>query len=168
MSDTDQLVHSLINTGRQATADELRQIIEHVAQAPLASRLLKINRWLRRTLERKGISIPRERLSAGELHLLKRIRLDRQWPPDISVEQFVADLHQAVRHPDVQVWTYRWLGGSFAGFLAPSHVQDVSSPEEFIFVAYSADHGTIKTGFQASSPEAIFTDEFENLIRHKQ
>jgi len=43
----------------------------------------------------------------------------------------------------------------------------VGNPEAFIFVAYSADYGAIKTGFQASSPEAVFTDELESLVRHK-
>ena len=76
-------------------------------------------------------------------------------------------MHQAVAHPDVQMWTYRWFGESFAGFLAPSHVQNVPDPEAFLFVAYSADHGAIKTGFQASSPDAIFTDAFERLTRHR-
>lgn len=35
-------------------------------------------------------------------------------------------------------------------------------------MAYSADHDVIKTGFQASMPEAIFTEAFENLIRHRE
>jgi hypothetical protein len=43
----------------------------------------------------------------------------------------------------------------------------VPNPEAFIFVAYSADYSTIKTGFQASSAEAIFTEAFEDLTRHK-
>ena len=167
MRDTDHLIRVLIRTGRRATAAEVQQIIEHVAQAPFASRPMRLTRWLRRALEEKGVSIPQSKLPSVELHLLKRIHFDRQWPPGTSVEQFVADLHRAVRHPDVQVWTYRWLNESFAGFLAPSHVQEVVAPEAFIFVAYSADYGTIKTGFQASSAEAIFTDEFEHLVRHK-
>jgi hypothetical protein len=77
-------------------------------------------------------------------------------------------LHQAVRHPDAQIWTYRWLGESFVAFLAPSHVHNVPNAEEFIFVAYSADHGTIKTGFQASSPDAIFTEVFEHLTLQRR
>ena len=93
--------------------------------------------------------------------------LDQQWPLSSTVDQFIADLHQAVRHPEVQVWTYRWLGEVFAGFLAPSHIQNVPNPEALLFVAYSADHHVIKTGFQASSSDAIFTDAFEKLIRHR-
>jgi hypothetical protein len=35
-----------------------------------------------------------------------------------------------------------------------------------IFVTYSAEYGTIKTGFQASGPNTIFTATFEQLTRH--
>jgi len=162
-----QLILTLINTNRQATDEELQQIIDHTTQAPFSSRLLKINWWLRQELADRGFQVPSERLPSVEIHLLKRIHLDRQWPPGTTVVQFVADLHQAMRHPDMHVWTYRWLGEAFAGFLTPSHVQNVPNPEAYIFVAYSADHGVITTGFQASSPEAIFTEAFEHLRRHR-
>lgn len=164
---TDQLIRSLVNSRRQATAQELRQVVAHVAQAPVSSRLIKVNQWLRQELTGRGVLIPSERLPSVEIHLLKRVHFDGQWLPDTTVAQFTADLHRAVEHPEAQVWTYRWLGESFAGFLSPSHVRNVPNPEAFIFVAYCADHSTIRTGFQASSPDAIFTDAFEKLIRHR-
>jgi hypothetical protein len=162
-----QLILTLIGSQRQATNEELQQIIAYVAQAQFSSRPLKINRRLRHELEVQGGQVPSEPLPSVEIHLLKRIHLDKQWPLGTSVDGFIADLHQAVQHPEVQVWTYRWLGEAFAGFLAPSHVQNVSNPEPLIFVAYSADYDTIKTGFQASSSNAIFSDAFENLTRHQ-
>lgn len=166
MNNADQLIIALIETGRRATKEELRQITEHVAQSPFASRPLKINRWLRNELEKRQVAVPQPTIPAIELHLLKRVVFDQQWPPHTTVAQFLADLHQAVRHPKARIWTYRFLGEPFVGFLSPSHIQNVPRPEDFI-VAYSADYGTIKTGFQASSSEAIFTDEFENLIQHR-
>jgi len=39
-----QLILTLINTNRQATAEELQQIVSHAAQTPLSSRPLKTNR----------------------------------------------------------------------------------------------------------------------------
>lgn len=162
-----ELVQALVNTNRQATDSELQQLINHVVRVPFSSRRLKINRWLRRELENRGVQIPSEKSPSVEIHLLKRIYLDQQWPPETTVDDFVTDLHQAIQHREVQVWTYRWFGETFLGFLAPSHVQNVPNAETFIFVAYSADYDVIKTGFQASSPTAIFTTEFENLTRHK-
>lgn len=166
MNSIPVLIHTLIDSNRQATVEELRQIVAHVADAPFSSRPLKINRWLRQELEARDLDMPSEKLPSVEIHLLKRIHLDRQWPVDTTAEQFTADLHQAVQHPDVRIWTYRWLGEAFAGFLAPSHVKNVPNPEAFIFVAYSADYDVIKTGFQASGPDTVFTDAVEYLIRH--
>jgi hypothetical protein len=162
-----QLILTLIRTNRQATTEELQQIITTAAQAPFSSRPLKITRWLRQALEARGLRVPSEKLPSVEIHLLKRMHLDRQWPLGTTRDQFIADLHHAVQHPNVQVWTYRWLGEAFVGFLAPSHIQNVSNSEAYIFVAYSADYGVIKTGFQASSLEAIFTETFENLTQHR-
>lgn len=39
-----------------------------------------------------------------------------------SNDQFVADLQQAILHPQVHVWTYRYYNQAYVGFLAPSHV----------------------------------------------
>ncbi|MFN8486706.1 MAG: hypothetical protein U0350_03885 [Caldilineaceae bacterium] len=102
-----------------------------------------------------------------QLHLFKRIYYDGQWSPDTTVTQFEADLHKAVQHPEVQLWTYQWFGENFAGFLAPSHIHSVPNSEQFIFVAYVADYGKIKTGFQASGIDTIFTADFERVVRHK-
>ena len=167
MNSVDELILTLIRTARQATDEEVQQLVSHVAQAPFSSRLLKINRWLHKELKARGVQFASDKLPSVEIHLLKRIHLDRQWPPGTTVNQFVADLHQAVQHPGVQIWTYHWLSEAFAGFLAPSHVQNVPNPEAFIFVAYNADRSVIQTGFQASSPEAIFTNAVENVIRHR-
>jgi hypothetical protein len=163
----DALILTLIRTARQATDEEVQWLVSHVAQAPFSDRLLKINRWLHKELEAHEVQLALGKLPSVEIHLLKRMYLDQQWPPRATVDQFIVDLHQAVRHPDVRIWTYRWLSEAFAGFLAPSHVQNVLNPEAFIFVAYNASHSVIQTGFQASSLEAIFTDTVEHRIRHK-
>ena len=137
-----------------------------MAQAPVSAHPVTINRWLRQALEARGVQVPSGKQPAVSVHLLKRIYFDGQWPIGTTVEQFARDLHQAVQHPEVQLWTYRWLGEVCAGLLAPSHVRHVPHPEAFIFVAYSTDHGTITTGFQASGPETIFTDAVAQLRRH--
>jgi hypothetical protein len=73
VSDIDALILTLINTNRQATDEELQQLITHVAQAPFSSRPLKINRWLRKELKARGVQVPSQKLPSVEIHLLKRI-----------------------------------------------------------------------------------------------
>ena len=166
MSQIPSLVRDLIDQSRHATNIELQQLIQHVAQASFSSRPLKINHWLRTELENRGVHISSSKYPSVEIHLMKRIYLDEQWPPKTTVKQFVADLHTAVQHPKCKIWTYRWFHESFAGFMAPSHMQKMPKSEKFIFIAYSADYDRIKTGYQTSGPEAVFTDEFEQRIRH--
>ena len=166
-TDTDNLIRRLILDQIQATEQEIAQIIAHVAQQPVSSFPRKINLWLREELDMLGIQAPSGKLPSVQIHLFKRIYYDGQWLPNTTITQFEADLHKAVQHPAIALWTYRWLGEHFAGFLAPSHVHNVPHPQQFIFVAYVADYGTIKTGFQTSGVDTIFTNEFESLVRHR-
>ncbi|HDN79115.1 MAG TPA: hypothetical protein ENG33_01460 [Chloroflexi bacterium] len=165
--DIDQLIITLVETGRQASEDELQKIIEYVARAPFASYPVKISKWLREELRKHRFEITQSRMPSIELHLLKRIYVDKQWPPHTTAESFLADLHKAIQHPDVRIWTYKFRGEPYIGFLSPSHIQGVPNPEKFIYVAYSPRYGVIVTGYQASGPEAIFISGFENLKRQR-
>jgi hypothetical protein len=111
---------------------------------------------VRKQLNQLGIALPVGKVRSIEWHLLSRIHIDGQWPVGTTEDQFIDDLHQAVLHPQVQVWTYRYYTQPYAGFLAPSHVQQVPQPERYIFVAYSPIHGTITTGYQASDLSTVF------------
>ena len=161
------LILSLIETGRTAADDELRQIVAHVVQAPFSTRLLTVNRQFRQDLADSGVQITATQLSSIEIHLLKRIYIEQQWPLATTITQYLADLHQAVQHPGCEIHTYRWRGESFLSFLAPSHVLHVPNPQPFLFVAYSADYGTIKTGYQVSSFSTLISHRFERLTRHR-
>ena len=166
MKSVNDLIVDLITTGRQATAEELAIIIAHVAQAPFATYLSRVLKRLRRLIAKGGAIVPRK-LSSLEIHLFKRIYFEKQWPVGTTAKKYVADLHQAISHPDVYVWTYRYFGPPFVSFLAPSHVQGGFKPERYIFVAYSPLHGTITTGYQASDSSKILTDEFTELVQHR-
>ena len=161
------MIVTLCQTTRLALADELRQMVAYVAQAPFSTRLLKVKQSFRQELAVLGIQVNASHLPSVEIHLLKRIHIEQQWPATTTVAHDVADLQQAVQASGCQIYTYRRQGENFAGFLAPSHVtQNVLYPQKFIFVTYSADYGTIKTGFQASDPATIITEQFEQLTRH--
>ena len=163
----DALILSLIAASRQASEDELQRIVTHLAQASFAPRLVRLTRWLRDQLATRGVALQGDKVSAVEAHLLKRIHLDRQWPPDATADDYLADLHRAMLHPAAQVWTYRYYGEPMIGFLSPSHMQNVPSPQPFIFVAYNPRYGAIVTGYQASGPDAIFIDGFEQVRKQR-
>jgi len=122
----DDLILKLIETERQASAEELAVIIAHVAQAPFATYLAKVPNQLRRLLTAKGGELP-VRLSSLAIHWLKRVVEEEQWPTRTTDVQYVADLQEAILHPHVQIWSYRYYRQPFVGFLSPSHIQGVKS-----------------------------------------
>jgi hypothetical protein len=162
----DHLILALIATGHQATPDELTAIIAHVAQAPFATYVSRVPTKLRQLLATRGDTVP-ARLPSLDIHLLKRVYDEQQWPVGTTSEQYVTDLHYAVSHPNAQVWTYRYFSHPFVGFLAPSHVQGGIRMETDIFVAYSPIYGTITTGYQTSGVDSVFTHGFTDLLPHQ-
>lgn len=166
MPTADAIILDLITTGHQATADELEAIIAHVARASFASYLSRVPTKVRQALGQQGVSCP-ARMPSVEWHLLERVYLDQQWPPGTTTTQYVHDLHQAVLHPDAEVWTYRYFGQPSAGFLSPSHVQGLPGSERYLFVAYSPTFGTLTTGYQASDRQKVFDVNYTALVRHQ-
>jgi len=163
----DALIVDLVESDRQATEDEVAQIVAHVSAAPFASRMIRSPRWFRNELARRGIVIP-ARISAAKFHLFRRVHLDEQWPPGTTLEDYVQDLRQAILHPQVQIWTYRYYGTPAVGFLAPSHIPDTSASTPFIFVAYSPQYGTIITGYQTGGPQNIFNSgAYQSVRQHR-
>ena len=134
MMDIDALIVEFIESGRRATDEELSQIVAYVAQAPFASRPVRISPRLRDAFAAAlGKPVPR-RLPSIEFHLLKRTHLERQWPVGTTARQYVTDLYLAVRHPAARIWTYEYRAEPMVGFLAPSQVQSAPKPEAFVFV----------------------------------
>lgn len=165
MGAVDDLILKLIETGRQASTEEVAAIIAHVAQAPFATYLSRTPAELRELLAQKGVSLT-ARHSSLERHLFKRVYEEQQWPVGTTAEEYVRDLQKAVVHPQAQIWTYRYFGQSFVGFLAPSHVENAIKSEPYIFVAYNPVYQTITTGYQASGSHRIFTSGYTHVVRH--
>jgi hypothetical protein len=166
MITADDIILELIATGRQATMNEIDTIIAHVAQAPFATYLARVPNKLRALLAAQGIQVS-AKLPSVEWHLLKRVYEEHQWPAGTTVGVYVDDLHRAVRHPDVRLWTYRYYNRPYAGFMAPSHVQAVLKPLAFIYVAYDPRFSTITTGYQASSVGTIFDQNCTDIVYHR-
>lgn len=162
----NEIIFELCATGRKATKTELITIITHVAQAPFATYVTRVPEKLREALAVYGIQAPNKQ-SSLEQHLLKRIYVEKQWPIGASVERYVTDLHQAILHPSVKLWTYHYYHRPYAGFMAPSHVFDASKPLPQIYVVYDPAFGVITTGYQATSPETVFDEHCTNIVQHQ-
>ena len=155
---TDQLIRDLIDTGRQATPDEITRIIERMAMAPFEPRVRSVSP------EDQGIAyqghILGERESSLSYHLVKRVIADEQWAHGTTADEYVADLRRAVRAPSAHLTVYSERGGALAAALAPTaEVVQVQrqGPRALTNVAviYSADRGIIVTGYQFSTLDRI-------------
>lgn len=167
MTQVDELILNLINTGRQALVEELAMIVAHVAQASFAGYRSHVPNPIRKDLQKLGVTLTPGKVRAVEWHLLKRVHLDQQWPVGTTEDDFIADLHQALLHPQGQVWTYRYYTHPYVGFLSPSHVQQSPNPKRNIFVAYSPVFGTITTAYQTNGIDNVFDPAFADIVQHR-
>lgn len=162
----NEIIFQLCITGRKATPEEITTIITHVAQAPFATYLTRVPERLREALAVYGIQLSGKQ-SSVEQHVLKRVYVEKQWPIGTSQERYVTDLHQAILHPSVKLWTYHYYYRPYAGFMAPSHVFDAPKPLPQIYVVYDPAFGVITTGYQAASTETVFDEHCTNIVQHQ-
>jgi hypothetical protein len=158
----DQLIRELIVTNRAVTSIEIDAIIARMATAPFDARVLPLPRRYHGMSYLERIIDPREPALFG--HLVQRVIGDGQWPRGTSEAAYLADLRAAVRHASARLTVYRRRGGAVAAVVIPT--TDVLSADRqgpralpMLFVAYSADRGTIISGYQASDLRTLTIPE---------
>ena len=129
---TDVLIRNLIQTGRGATAEEIDQIVNRMAEA---------------------------KFPTSTQHLAKRLD-DKQWTAETSVEDYVSDLRRAIQDESARLSVYKRRGGNLAGILTETEriVPEQRRGDQWdplLVVVYSADRGIILSGYQAHSLETI-------------
>lgn len=154
----DRLIRELIQTGRQATTEEIERIIERMATAPFDRRVLPVPAQLRGTPYQGRALGTRE--DALFIHLVQRVIRDGQWAEGITELDYVADLRRAVRAPPARLVIYQRRGGPVAATFTPSdRVLPASrrGPKAlpWLYVVYSADRGIIVSGYQTSGLQTL-------------
>jgi hypothetical protein len=149
----DHLIRDVIVSRRLASPEEIAEIVNRIATAPFDPQpdvpVLRIHRGLVYQGQQLGA-----RASSLTYHLIKRVVDDCQWVFGTSAAEYLADLREAVVSPDARLVVYNRRGGSLAAILAQNRIPlarrgDGALP--LILVVFSADRGTIITGYQASS-----------------
>lgn len=156
----DRLIRNLISTGREATPEEIGQVIERMASAPFDRRDLPVPPPLR------GLRYQDRELGARAdalfRHLVQRVVDEGQWAVGTNAAQYVGDLRQAVRHPASRLAVYERRGGNVAAVFASNEVPNDRrghNAEAHIFVVYSADRGRIVSGYQVSNLDRVSIPE---------
>jgi len=96
----DQLIQDIIHNGTQATAADIRSIVERMGSAPFDQRQIDVP-----TRER-GREFDGHALDAWAdalvLHVFRRIT-EEQWLPELDSATYFADLMAAVNHPSARL-----------------------------------------------------------------
>jgi hypothetical protein len=152
----DRLIRDLIDTGRQATAEEIAQILDRMATAPFEPREAPVPAALQGT---SYLGRPLgNRASALLVHLVQRVLVEEQWSYGTTEHDYLSDLRQAVQGPPARLVIYRRRGGHIAGvFLANVVPPGRRGPKTllWLYVVYSADRGIIVSGYQVSSLQEV-------------
>ena len=87
-------------------------------------------------------------------HLVKRVVSERQWAYGTPAEAYLADLREAAQVLDGRLALYFRRGGHMAAVLVRNRLDPAklgSEPLPRLLVVFSADRGTMVSGYQISS-----------------
>ena len=153
---TDRLIRELVDDDRPTTGTEIAEILARTANAPFDRRPVAVPPAQRgltynaQTLEARAPSL--------DLHMVKRIVMERQWIYGTTTAQYLADLRRAVNATETRICVYARRGGYIVGTVTPTAMVIPSSRRgeqslPLLLVVYSADRGMIISGYQVSTIE---------------
>lgn len=149
----DRLIREIIATRRTVLADEIDRIVDRIATAPFDPEPAAPVRMKHRGLTYQGHTLG-ARASALSYHLFKRVVDEDQWAFGTTSAEYLADLRETARMPNARVVVYERRGGGMAVVLGPNHLAPHKlgpAALPWIVVVFSADRGTMISGYQASS-----------------
>ncbi|MBI4318674.1 MAG: hypothetical protein HY675_09305 [Chloroflexi bacterium] len=153
----NRLIREFLNPKRVPTEQEIRRILDHVAQAPFSSRLVAVDHAVRGRLFQGRTLGDREPSIIA--HLAKRALVEHDWAEDVTPKEYVDHLRAVTNDPALRKAVYvRRDKRLFMGLLAPNKIPVAllgRNQSAFLWIVYSADYGTIVTGYQVRGIEEI-------------
>lgn len=107
---TDHFINQLVRHRVKTTAKQLTAIVERVIEAEFIEALIEVEEPLWGSFWQFDVIAPGYQLPAIEVALLRAMRLDWSWPEETTVAQFLTDVRQALRQPQVGIWTLEAAG----------------------------------------------------------
>ncbi len=155
----DRLMRGIIAGDHAPASKDVNDILDHLEHAPFRNRIRVMPS--KRNLEYMGRKVRRDDDSAF-VHLAQRVTEDEHWAYGTTRRQYLSDLHAAVGNPDAQLVLYEIGGENYAGVFAPNLVPRQRLGNGFlpyIYVVYSADFGTLSSGYNVSGKHSIEVGE---------
>jgi hypothetical protein len=157
-----ELINQLIIQSKKASPEQLALLIDRASIAPFAEDLLEADESLWGSFWQGDVIAPGYLLPAAELALLRATRLDRTWPEGTSLPDFLADLQQAIRHPQAGVWTLQAAGEPCVIFASVSGQRSVVGGRPMATVVwYCATTDQLHAGYRAPPDRLHFAGAVE-------
>jgi hypothetical protein len=161
-----QLIAELLESGREATDAEIRQLRDHVAQAgfdPDARERVRGRGagiiWRGRTL--RG----RDTLPPAEAHYVRHVLSETEWPDGTTIGEYLRSVTQIVLDDRSGVFLSRYQGKLQVGFIGRSRQWKGVRGEDWILVEFREQLGHITTAYQLESPENITVHPQRSAMR---
>ena len=155
IANAEQL-NQLIKHQQLIPSTQLKQLVTHISQVPLTTDLLEADSMLWGSFWQFDVIAPGYTLPASELALLRAIRLDQSWPEDTTVEQFLDDLHQTIRHPKAGIWSIKVAEQPCLVFAAT-----IRQTELITVVWYCILTNKLHAGYQTTPPKLFLPEAIE-------
>ncbi len=145
---------------RRLTYEELRRIIEYIAQIGFdpearekaGGRLAGIY-WQGRTLRGS------DRLPPAEAHYLRHVVHNREWPDNTTLDEYIQSIKEVILNPNAYIFTsYYEDRGWQLGFIAPSGRWQGVRGGDWILVEYRVSTSHWVTAYQ-------FSGEYDRVAR---
>lgn len=154
--EVNRLILDAATGARRLTPEELRSIIEHVAQAGFdptereqaGGRLAGIE-WQGQTI--RG----RDWLSPSEAHYLRHVVVQREWPVGTTLQGYLDSIAQVITDRRSGVVTSQYQGAWQLAILRRSHELRGSEGAAWILVDYRVALGRWVTAFQPREGLAV-------------
>jgi hypothetical protein len=151
-----------VTQSKQATFNQLTQVVAQASHAPFAADLLEVDESLWGGFWQGDVMAPGYLLPAVELALLRAIRLDAAWPEGTTAASFLADLHAAILDPQAGVWAVMVAGEPCVIFASPGRWRsDVSHQPSATVVWYCATTRQLHAGYRTAGGSLNFTGAVE-------
>ena len=164
----DQLIVRLIREEIEASPDDVDRIVQRIGSAPFSRRSIRVPSR-ERGLVYGAIVLGRVSDSLA-YHLVKRVRVERQWVEGTVAGEYLHDIRVAALHPAARILVYERTGDYFAATISPTievvHVERLGRDwQPNLLVAYSAQHAMVTTSDMFSSLEAVNLPERIRWLR---
>jgi hypothetical protein len=131
------------------TPETVREILQRARAVRWGTHLL---RWRYFDVSHQGVTYHHNALLPTALwHLLKRVYVDREWPPETTLEQLNDEARTTIEHPETEIYVYGYYRTD------PPRLQwGFFNPTMEISVVYDAEADLVATVFKPAGGAFFF------------